>query len=1110
MANSVTQLQQDQITQLYVSLFNRAPDAGGFSYWVQSYASGQSLANIAQSFYLSPEGQATYSGALTNTQFINAFYVNFLGRANPDAGGVAYWVGRLGQTGATQGAIAAEIISNVANYVGTDPVVLSSQAIINAKVTVGEYYALTANGNNIATAKSIVAGVVDATTAAAAIAGQTATNGQIYTLTTGVDTLVGAAGNDTFNGVLNAGLTVGTVTPFDSIDGGTGVNTLNILDTSGVGTMPALTVKNIQTLNISSTAGEIVNTATGYAGLTALNINASAGVDTVTAAGTTAVSVNDVQGASAIAVDGGSTVTVTATGVTLVAGTVIVGGTTAPTGAVNITTTGAIVNNGDVQGAITVTGGSTVTIVENITPATATAATAAAAAAGAGGGVTINGGAVVVNGKATTTSVSVTQTNAVAAANATAAVANTSNKVAAVIGIADGNVAITDVNAGSLTTAATIATVSLGGYGTSTISSNALATLNLSGTGGTLGLTEGLTTPTNTTLALNVNGLTAAAISDSSNQFKTINVTTGATKSVIAQVNDTAATALNISGASNVTFTSLTGLTNLKTVAVSGAAGFSGDVSARGAALALTTTSSGVITATLDATTQSFVGSTGQDVITISADATKTITGGTATNNELVLNAAGTTFTAANTVKNVTGFTTLGTTAAVTGIVDMSVLTGFNAIHVAGTNATTSFTGVKAGTSLALDLATTGAIVYQTADTAGVNDIVTVNLGTAATKIGFTTNALTLQDANAIGVGTVNVVSNASVGGAVHIISTLTDSFLGTLNVTGTAGLTVTTLADSATTLAINSNETGTIGTTITGLTDNSLGSLTFGGLNATTITTLTDSAANITIANTSTAATALVTIGGFTTATLSNLTLTGDIAVTLIDSITTGVTINGATDNKVVSANLSGAGIHNVTLGNGANIVVSGSGADVITLGTGANTVTGGAGADKVTFGAHSGIDSIKLAATANAGAALGGDTGAFGTSPVANSISTTAFDVITGMAKGDTIQLAAASYTAAAGAGSGGLIANGTAAITLLGLTLVDNGVEVVRGTYVGGTTNTFVGAATGTDSMVVYDSNATLGGGAIGHEAIVLIGYVAGSVTGIGGASGLITLA
>ena len=69
------------------------------------------------------------------------------------------------------------------------------------------------------------------------------------------------------------------------------------------------------------------------------------------------------------------------------------------------------------------------------------------------------------------------------------------------------------------------------------------------------------------------------------------------------------------------------------------------------------------------------------------------------------------------------------------------------------------------------------------------------------------------------------------------------------------------------------------------------------------------------------------------------------------------------------------------------------------------------------------------------------------------------------------------------------------------------LDNGIVIVQGTYTGGTTNTFVGAVGGLDSYLVYDANATVGASVF--EAIVLVGYVPASVTGIGGAGGLVTL-
>ena len=179
-------------------------------------------------------------------------------------------------------------------------------------------------------------------------------------------------------------------------------------------------------------------------------------------------------------------------------------------------------------------------------------------------------------------------------------------------------------------------------------------------------------------------------------------------------------------------------------------------------------------------------------------------------------------------------------------------------------------------------------------------------------------------------------------------------------------------------------------------------------------------------------------------------------------------------------------------------------TGADTIVSGSFSDTITGGAGADTITVG--SGTDQINILSASGAG---GGHSGTFATQ-AANSISTTTFDVISGVAVGDVIKFTTA-YTGAAGAAAG-LVANGTAVGTsvLTGNggtpTLASNTISIIQGTYTA-STSTFVGSATGTDSLFVYDSDAALGTTA--YEAVVLVGYVPVTVTGIGGAAGAVTL-
>jgi len=960
----------------------------------------------------------------------------------------------------------------------------------------------------------------NAYTGAANVAiGSTVSQGTAFTLTTGVETRVGTSGGDTFD-ASPAAAGGQTFTSLDNLDGGAGTDTLSIAAGGAYTTPVGVTVKSIEIINLAnSTGGTTFNTtaASGFTGVTNLNVTNAAGASAITAAGTTDVTLSSVlTGAQTTSVLGGSSVGVTITGGAAATGAdrdlTIGSAAAAPTGAVTASFTSNLDSNAGAVagGAIAITGGTSVTVSQLATSTRATVAANTNAS-------TL--GAVGVTGSAATTAVTVNQSAAVAATTnsaAVAAVANTNGLVAARTNITNSAVTIADLNAGSTTIPGTIASVTLQNYGNSTISSSGLTALNLSATSttgvasGTLGLTSGLTTGNPTTLALNLGGGSLGVITDNSNKFTTVNAALTA-NTTLGGFADTALRTVNLSGTGVLTLSAVN--TAITAITETGAAGLNADVSGVTGLTAIDASgTTGANTLTLAAAAQTFTGGAGNDVITITADATKVITGGGGTNT-LVLNANATTFTAANTVAKVTGFTTLGTAGASQGTYDLSVLTGFNAIDVRATEAAALvFNKVAAGTTLQLGAAT-NAVTYKLAGTSGATGTVAVNLkGTTVTAAngggtaGFTTTALTLNDQNGVGVGNVTINSDASVFQGLHTITTLTDSALSNLAITGTGSLTITNAATTSSTLTISDNSTGTSATangigTLTS-TGDVLGSINYSGTHAYTIGTLTDNVVNATITNANTGTTGVLTIGGHTAAALASLTLNGSVALTGTYALNGAATVSGATNNSAVSLTMSGGGIKTITLGNGANIIVTGAAADVITVGTGANDINPGAGADRITVGAGTGADTLRIKAAAGA---AGADSGTFAV-PGTNTISTTAMDIVTGFKAADKIQLLATAYTGAAGAAAG-LIANGTAANTLVGLTLIDNGAVIVRGTY-DNTAKTFVGSATGTDSIFVYDSDATLTSTA--YESVVLVGYVANSVTGIGGATGLITLA
>jgi hypothetical protein len=477
------------VQQLYVSYFGRPADYYGLQNFeqaldamgapttfagvqaaVQADAAGTTaLSKLVNSFNASAESAALYgtdNSQVGVAKFVNAIYANVLGR-EADISGFNYWVNAISSGQLTKANAAAAITAAASTNT-------SAQGLLDAQTVANKLSVATTFTNDLDTPSKITAYSGDAAAAAArtllsGVSNTTDTTayqnnvnaaidqlmnvtGQTYALTSGVDSLVGTANNDTFNALPSAtnGATLGA---FDSINGGGGNNTLNISDvgTGGLATVipSAVTITNIQSINVQSAqiAGANIDTS-GITGVKAVAVSAAAGQATVNASATTAISASamgiatvtggssqavssaggaTVSGATgavsvadgklaagAISVNGGANVAVTASGVTT--GTVNVGATAAPTGAVAVTTTSAASTVSSTQGTITIKGGTSVTVMENLAAPTP--------AAGAGTFST-TGAAVTVNGTAATTSVNVTQTAAVAPTAGAAAVAAT-------------------------------------------------------------------------------------------------------------------------------------------------------------------------------------------------------------------------------------------------------------------------------------------------------------------------------------------------------------------------------------------------------------------------------------------------------------------------------------------------------------------------------------------------------------------------------------------------------------------------------------------------------------------------------------------------------------
>ncbi len=106
------------IARLYQAAFDRTPDLDGLNYWVDQWESVQlSIGQIADGFYISDEFTATY-GNLDDGAYLTQLYANVLDRA-PDEGGFDYWIGRL-DDGMTRPGVLASFSESLENKINTE------------------------------------------------------------------------------------------------------------------------------------------------------------------------------------------------------------------------------------------------------------------------------------------------------------------------------------------------------------------------------------------------------------------------------------------------------------------------------------------------------------------------------------------------------------------------------------------------------------------------------------------------------------------------------------------------------------------------------------------------------------------------------------------------------------------------------------------------------------------------------------------------------------------------------------------------------------------------------------------------------------------------------
>ena len=1030
-ASSYSALVQD----LYVAYFGRPADYYGLQNFeaalaaanaptdpaglATAYSTNTAVKSLIDSFGTSAESTALYGSGSTES-FVNAIFENLFNR--PAAvSGLTFWVNAINSGSVTKGDAALAILAGAFNNSTTQG--KADQTLIDNKIAVATNF--TTDLGNSSTQIVAYSGATAAQDARLMLAGVTgSTDPTTFNVQTTINNIVAGSTSNTYN------LTTGV----DTITGGPGNNTFNaVLDnTAGVAAGgQAATLQSFDTI----TGGTLNNTlnVTDFGIGSTMTIPSGASIT-----GITTLNVNSLE---------------------------MVGGNYS--GWSNLTAL-------NIKSA---TGGVDLTVGSN----------AAVTASNHNGGMYINGGSTF---NLTETGSGTIGVQAGAGATSVAITGSTGGY-------------IEDYNYGTAT-ATTLNTVSItGATGAYALDSNvtSLTITSQTGTGGTDTVYASAGTRT---LNLTLDGDATTTVIDAHATAVVVTAATAASSAIVLDA--AAATALTFNDGVNLAFSSISA-TSAKTATITGAGNFTADLSHLAATAAVDATgASGVVTVTLaGAGGESFVGGTGQDVVSIGATQTGTITGGSASNNEIVLNNAG--LATVTDIASATHFSIFGVAGNTHGVFDMSKVSGYDAFDVQGAGGNVTFTNAATGSSLSVEAGgvSSDIITLQTADTAGANDSATVNLGSSSNvPFGITVGQITLEDSNFV--GTAHVTINNLVGGSnVHnTIGTLDDNNIVSLNLTGSGELTILTMNIDSTSLTISNGIAGhsSISAGIATLTDNHLATLTIGGADGFGIGTLTSTSAGLTIVDNNAAAVAINNFNdtSLTTATFTNsvnttaaafhvgsgsvsepslatLNLNGNVQISITgDTVASGITVNGSSDNANVSFTATGQ-----TAAAKTNAIALGNGNDTIVLGSSSvAAIPGATEVDTVTW----------QAITGNAGATETLDVTwqAFATAAVGS-------ETIGGMTISSD---GTATFTAAQVAS----VADGTATVAGLTITTPASGWTVTAGT---GSSDTTFTSTTSNAAVSAPSDAAFTGSGAAPTDTVTTTGVApAGGTESIGGAT------
>ena len=294
---------QAQVAQLYVALFNRAPEGAGFNAWVSAGAT-KTQAQIANDMLKSDAAIAYYGGSIDQDRdFVEMVYKNILGKDySQDPDGINAWVKHL-QLGNSRGDMLVKLFDVATSAIAkaADPV---AAKVFENKTEISKYMAekisnISQNGTgdyNYTPFQEIIRTTNSTNLTEQKVKVDEMANADFHTLTTSADTVNGTAKTDVIKAVASSVFSENTLNPEDKIDGGTGNDTLSVTMNTNFNGFTTGELKNVENLNLINNGGALKEfNANGVTGLKSAKLDGNNAVRVINLANIIDFSVADLR-----------------------------------------------------------------------------------------------------------------------------------------------------------------------------------------------------------------------------------------------------------------------------------------------------------------------------------------------------------------------------------------------------------------------------------------------------------------------------------------------------------------------------------------------------------------------------------------------------------------------------------------------------------------------------------------------------------------------------------------------------------------------------------------------------------------------------------------------